>query len=172
MRTGGVLMLVLMGAGFVAFLFGRDNFIAPSWLIGVTWAGLFPALLIWFLALMSFGPAAKRNVQQGWKVYPAALFGAALLAYLPVVIAGALADRINDAPFFEPAVLVAYQNGASKGNCKRQVNIRRASGDWRILCRSRIDVEEGIEPGAPVHLVGREGFLGRAIDAIRKAPAT
>lgn len=170
MRLSAVLMLGLMGAGFLAFLLGRDNFIAPPWLTGVTWFGLFPVLLIWCLALMSFGPAA-RNAPQGWKVFPAALFGAALLAYLPVVIAGALADRINDAPFLEPAVLVAYEKGGSKSNCKRQVDIRRASGDRRNLCRSRIDVEEGIEPGAPVHLVGREGFLGRAIDAIRKAPA-
>ena len=172
MRAGWMLMLALIGAGFLAFLFGRDNFIAPSWLTGVTWFGLFPVLLIWCLALMSFGPAAQRKAPQGCKVYPAALFGAALLAYLPVVIAGALADRINDTPFSEPAVLVAYVKGASKSNCKRQVNIRSASGDQRNLCRSRIDVEEGIAPGTPVHLVGREGFLGRAIDAIRKAPAT
>lgn len=172
MRTGGVLMLALMGAGFLAFLFGRDNFIAPPWLTGVTWFGLFPALFIWCLALMSFGPAAQRKASQGWKVVPTAVLTTALLAYIPTVLAGALADRINDASFSEPAVLVAYEKGGSKSNCKRQVNIRRASGDERNLCRSRIDVDEDIAPGAAVLLVGREGILGRAIDAVRKAPAT
>lgn len=162
-------MVALVPAGVVSMVLSRNNVVSPRWLDMTALLLLFPIFLLGLMAMMLRQQALTQGSGRKAPGFLVALGAGGMFAFLPVVIAGTLADRFNRTPHVEPATLVAYQNNkGGKTNCRHEVGVRRADGDHMYLCRSQIVVEGGIVPGSTVRLEGRDSMFGFAIDAVRR----
>lgn len=150
-------------------ILSRNNVVSPRWLDMTALLLLFPIFLLGLMAMVLRQQASMQDSGRKAPGVLVALAAGGMFAFLPVVIAGTLADRLNRTPHVETATLVAYQNHTGgKANCRREVSVRRADGDHMNLCRSRIVVDAGIAPGSAVLLEGRDSLFGFAIDAVRR----
>jgi len=162
-------MVALVPAGLVSMILSRNNVVSPRWLDMTALLLLFPIFLLGLMAMVLRQQALMQGSGRKAPGVLVALAAGGMFAFLPVVIAGTLADRFNSTPRVEAATLVAYQNHmGGKTNCRREVSVRRAGGDHMNLCRSRIVVDAGIAPGSAVLLEGRDSLFGFAIDAVRR----